>query len=410
MKSIKHGLCATLILLLALTLAMPISAAGTGEAVDYFSDDFDLASYVKVGKTDGMKIVCNVWPEESEIDEYYKRLAEQGGYYDELYDRTTKGGDTLCIDYIGKVDGKEVDRAEKASIKLANDNGYPSGFDVGLYGILPGNTIKNSVTYPADYDYPADYEKLPELAGKTVEYDITVRFIFDYRFTDNDVYVYTKGKHKTVSDFRQFIGEYIAIDRLKNYTSTVYGLVSDEIQVRSTFTDKPLPESQLNFYIEWTKKNSDTEHTDEELRALAGLQVREDLCLAAYLKQNGIVFDDALYEKELKSQADYAGVSTAVLEEYYGGKDYCRIALMKDYAIRYALEKAELVTDREKYLYLVESTTATDTGKITYNPGQNNDSEGNPNLYIAIITLAIAAVAALAVAAAVIVKKKKRRK
>ena len=171
-----------------------------------------------------------------------------------------------------------------------------------------------------------------------------------------------------------------------------------------------MPESQLNFYIEWTKKNSDTEHTDEELRALAGLQVREDLCLAAYLKQNGIVFDDALYEKELKSQADYAGVSTAVLEEYYGGKDYCRIALMKDYAIRYALEKAELVTDREKYLYLVESTTATDTGKITYNPGQNNDSEGNPNLYIAIITLAIAAVAALAVAAAVIVKKKKRRK
>lgn len=404
MKNAKHGLFAALILLLALTLALPLSAADTAIAVDYFADDFDLASYVTVGRTDGMKIICNVWPEESEIDEYYKKLAEQGGYYDELHDRTTKGGDTLCIDYIGKVDGKEVDLAERASIKLSNDNGYASGFDVGLYGILPGATIKNSVAYPTDY------EKAPELAGKTVEYEITVRFIFDYRFTDNDVYVYTKGKHKTVGDFRKFIGEYIAIDRLKNYTSTLYGLVSDEIQVRSTFTDKPLPESQLNFYIEWTKENSDAENTDEELRALAELQVREDLCLAAYLKQNGIIFDDALYEKELKSQADYAGVTTAELEEYYGGKDYCRIALMKDYAIGHALEKAELVTDREKYLYLIESTTASDTGKITYNPGQNNDSESNPNLWIATVTLVIAAVAALTVAAVIIVKKKKRRK
>ena len=406
MKARKHLHIAAFSFLLALIFVLPISAATevTG-AEDYFSDGFDIASYVSVGKTDGMKIVCNVWPEESEIDEYYRKLAEQGGYYDELTDRTTKGNDTLCIDYIGRsVDGKEiVDRAENASIKLSNDNGYVSGFDVGLYGISPGKTVKNSVTYPDDY------KKIPALAGKTVEYEITVRFIYDYRFTDNDVYVYTKGKHKTVDDFRKFIGEYLATDRLRNYESTLYGLVSDELQVRSTFTGKSLPESQIDFYIRWTKANSDTENTEEELRALAEIQVREDLCLAAYLKQNGIVFDEALYKKELKSQSDAAGYSQAEIESYFGGKDYCRIALMKDYAIRFALEKSEIVTDREQYLYLIDSNKTSDTGKITYTPGQNEGSNDKTNLYIIIVSVSIAAIAVAAVAAVYIVKKRRRK-
>lgn len=403
MKKAKRGPCAVSVLLIALTLVMQFPAsAETSGAVDYFAEGFDLSSYVTVGKTDGMKIVCNVWPEEAEIDEYYSKLAEQGGYYDELTDRTTKGGDTLCVDYVGKVDGNEVDRAERASIKLVNDNGYISGFDIGLYGVLPGKTVKNSVTYPDDY------EKTPALAGKTVEYEITVRYIFDYRFTDNDVYVYTKGKHKTVGDFRKFIGEYLATDRLKNYASTLYGLVSDEIQVRSTFTDKALPEEQITFYINWTKENSDTENTDEELRALAALQVREDLCLAAYLKQNGVTFDDALYKKELKTQADSADVDTDALEEYYGGRDYCRIALMKGYAIRYALERADVTTDREQYLYLIESGTVSDTGRVTYNPGQSGDNN-DANLYIVIGAVSVAALAVAAVAAVFIVKKKRRK-
>lgn len=403
MRNTKRGLCAVSVLLIALTLVMHLPAsAEAGGAVDYFAEGFDLASYVTAGKTDGMKIICNVWPEEAEIDEYYRKLAEQGGYYDELTDRTTKGGDTLCIDYIGRADGKEVDRAERASVKLVNDNGYIPGFDIGLYGVLPGKTVENSVIYPDDYD------KAPALAGKTVKYEITVRYIFDYRFTDNDVYVYTRGKHKTVGDFRKFIGEYLAADRLKNYASTLYGLVSDEIQVRSVFTDKPLPEEQINFYINWTRQNSDAANTEEELRALAVLQVREDLCLAAYLKRNGITFNDALYEKELRSQADSAGVGTDALEKYYGGRDYCRIALMKGYAIRYALERAEVTTDREQYLYLIESGAGSGTGRATYNPGQTGDN-GNINLYIVIGAVSAAALAVAAVAAVLIVKKKRRK-
>lgn len=407
-KVIKPLIAACILLTLLFPLAIHSYADSTAVsgAIDYFADDFDISAYVDLDNTNtkGLKIECNVWPTDETVNEYYVKMAKVGGYYGELTTRTTAGGDVLCIDYVGSINGKEVDSAKNALLTLSNDSGFVDGFDIGLYGIMPGATVTNKV------EYPSDYEDKPELAGKTVEYKITVKYICDYRFTNNDVYVYTQGKYSSVEELKRFIAEYLAIESLTSYDTTLYGIVSDEVVVRTKLIDKPFPQDQIDFYVRWTKANSSTENTDEELEALARITIREDIALAAALYQRGIRFDDALYSAEAEAQAKLAGVSVEELEEYFGGADYCRIALMKDYAIRTVLAESEVTTDRDIYAYLIEDSGTETTDRITYDPtvpGAQSNTDGN--LIIIGVSAAIGAVG-IAVAVIIITLKNKKRR
>lgn len=93
--------------------------------------------------------------------------AENGG----IVDRAVETGDTVIIDYEGKKDGVafEGGTAQEASLTIGSGR-FIDGFEDGLIGVKPGETVDLNLTFPESYGNA-------ELAGQPVVFTVTVHFI-----------------------------------------------------------------------------------------------------------------------------------------------------------------------------------------------------------------------------------------
>ncbi|MCI1893402.1 MAG: trigger factor [Lactobacillus sp.] len=86
-------------------------------------------------------------------------------------DGAAEKGDTLTIDYVGTVDGKEFDggSAKNYALELGSNSFIP-GFEDQLIGAKAGDEVTVKVTFPEDY-------QAKDLAGKDAEFKTTVHEI-----------------------------------------------------------------------------------------------------------------------------------------------------------------------------------------------------------------------------------------
>jgi trigger factor len=109
---------------------------------------------------------------DAEVDEAVERIADENRPTEPISTpRPAKHGDTLVIDFIGRVDGEafEGGTAEGHQLSLGSNTFIP-GFEDGLIGANAGATLNVPVTFPADY--PAEH-----LAGKESIFEVMVHEI-----------------------------------------------------------------------------------------------------------------------------------------------------------------------------------------------------------------------------------------
>lgn len=126
-----------------------------------------LAPEVKLGKYKGLGVKkAAVKVEEKEIDEAIEKLVAQSASL-VVSDKPAKLGDTVVIDFVGSVDGKEFEggKAENYSLELGSHSFVP-GFEDQLVGVKAGEKKDVNVTFPEQY--------VPELAGKKALFKCTV--------------------------------------------------------------------------------------------------------------------------------------------------------------------------------------------------------------------------------------------
>lgn len=93
--------------------------------------------------------------------------ADNGG----IKDRAVQNGDTAVIDFVGKKDGVAFAGGTAQGQDLVIGSGsYIAGFEEGLIGVMPGQTVDLNLTFPEYYDNA-------ELAGQAVVFTVTVQFI-----------------------------------------------------------------------------------------------------------------------------------------------------------------------------------------------------------------------------------------
>jgi len=86
-------------------------------------------------------------------------------------ERAAADGDQLILDFKGRLDGAEFERGSATDFELVLGAGRMiEGFEAGLSGASAGEQRTLALTFPADY--PAE-----ELAGKPVEFDVTVKTV-----------------------------------------------------------------------------------------------------------------------------------------------------------------------------------------------------------------------------------------
>ena len=109
---------------------------------------------------------------DKDINDAVKKIAtENVGTKKIKKNRPAKKGDTLVIDFIGKVDGKpfEGGEAKGHNLKLGSNTFIP-GFEDSLIGSLKGKTTQVKVTFPKDY-------QAKDLAGKDAIFETKVNEI-----------------------------------------------------------------------------------------------------------------------------------------------------------------------------------------------------------------------------------------
>jgi trigger factor len=136
---------------------------------DYVNiEDIEVDQYLTLGDYKNMSVSA-IKPESDDdtIESYINNYLLVG----EVTDRAVKSGDTVNIDYEGKLDGEAFSGGTAQGYNLVIGSGsFISGFEDGLIGVMPGETIDLTLTFPEDYS-------ATDLAGKETVFTVTVNYI-----------------------------------------------------------------------------------------------------------------------------------------------------------------------------------------------------------------------------------------
>ncbi|MCD8039514.1 MAG: trigger factor [Lachnospiraceae bacterium] len=165
------------------TASSILDAERVSEREDYVGlQDLDIDEYVTLNDYKNMKVTLSVEEADDESIESYinSELLTRN-----VTDRAVENGDVVNIDYVGKLDGEAFDNGSDSGYELTIGSGtFIDGFEEGLIGVMPGETVDLELTFPEDYGAEA-------LAGKDTVFTVTVNGIveaLEYAdITDDDV-------------------------------------------------------------------------------------------------------------------------------------------------------------------------------------------------------------------------------
>lgn len=146
--------------------------ANSGESADKFefTATFEIYPEVKLGNLGGKKLErFGADVSDKDIDNTIATLRKQRAAYDKT-DRAAANSDFLVIDFLGKLDGEPFKGgdAQNFGVVLGEGRMLPA-FEAALIGMKSGEEKTFDLTFPADYQ--------PELAGKTVQFAVTVKVV-----------------------------------------------------------------------------------------------------------------------------------------------------------------------------------------------------------------------------------------
>lgn len=296
-------------------------AKGENALRDLKTDDYvTLCDYQNMSVT-----VEPITVTDSERDLYvmdtYSRYAtlENSG----ITDRAAVDGDTVNIDYVGKKDGVAFDggTASGAFLMLGSDS-YIDGFEEGLVGVRPGETVTLALTFPENYGNKA-------LAGQAVEFTVTVNYIVELR--DEVVAAMGQENVKTVAELQQYVYDALYASKESDYNDDVRNTIMAELLAQCTY--KELPEavlegnrafvsSMVNFAAAYGLDADTYTNTffgmDSEtyINEYAAELTKQDITLQAIANRENLNVSDKELKKLLEQYAEEAGAST--VEEYLG--------------------------------------------------------------------------------------------
>lgn len=178
----------------------PGSSGGQAEAVSL--EDVKVEDYVTLGEYKGLafEYAPKYEFDEAEVDEFTLSVYE-------VRDRAALDGDMVNIDYVGKQDGVAFDGGTASGQQLTLGSGqFIDGFEAGLVGVMPGETVDLELNFPDPYD------RNPDMAGVAVVFTVTLNYIYsteDTEMTDEGVAAMGSEDYTTVQELKDFCRNYM---------------------------------------------------------------------------------------------------------------------------------------------------------------------------------------------------------
>lgn len=289
-----------------------------------------------------------------------------------------KEGDTVNIDFVGKMDGEAFDGGSGTGYDLVLGSGsFIDGFEDQLIGAKKGEKLEVNVTFPESYP------NNPDLAGKPAVFDVTVNKVSTMpELTDQWVKEHAEDMGSKASDVASFRVEQQALlqaqvdyqynntiqqDALQQIVDTSEITVSDAMQ---KYAEDYVISQEVSTAKQYGRGLADmlnmygmsVDDFKEEISSYATDYAKQRMVVAAIANEQGIKSSDQLIDELAVELSGLAGkeLNKIQLIEQYGGdavKDEAVNKAVLDY-VQTQVKVVETTETSAAVTEAVEETTA----------------------------------------------------
>lgn len=268
-------------------------------------------------------------------------------------DQAAKEGDTVNIDYVGKIDGEEFDGGsdQGADLKLGSGK-FIDGFEDGLIGAREGETRTLNLTFPEDYTQ--------DLAGKAVEFTVTVNAVKEPLSEPTDQWVADNIEgYDNLADYKAGIrseqeesNEQTAENQVRYaaWTQVIDNCTINEYPETLVEVGKKLYEQQVETYAKYAGMELDAyiessgltqEEYQSNMEEYGKNVAAQALVCQAICDKEGFAIGDDDYQKALQDMLTEYGCTEDELIQTYG-QDNVEQSIMLNRVSNLILENANV--------------------------------------------------------------------
>jgi trigger factor len=306
--------------------------------------------------------------DEAAVDQALAGLRDRGARYEPVEGRGVERGDSVLMDLV-RTTTADADHEHDEGDHADHDHGpksdnhqnvtvdigaaaNPPGFDEELTGLAAGATKTFDVTYPADY-------AIKELAGTTVNYDVTVKAIRKRIVPElDDEFAKDLGEFDSLNALRQRVREDLEHEAKHEADRELRAELLKQLAARVTFevpqallereVDRRVEEfvrRLIDQQIDPMKTNINWEDFRERQREAAAEAVRGALVLDEVARRESVAVAPEDVESEIARYAERTGRTPAAVRarlEKEGGIGRLYSGLRRERAIDFLLSRATI--------------------------------------------------------------------
>jgi len=343
----------------ALSLALLLSFASCADKQEYTSYNYELADYVKVGTYKGVEIEDLTY--EITDDEIQNHVLLARSNYAEAKEKNGAAAltDQVNIDYAGYLDGVAFEGGTAKDQDLTLGSGsFIDGFEDGLVGVKPGETVTLNLTFPTPYP------NNPDLAGKAVQFVVTVNRVFEQVLPEyTDSFVLTYYGYQSTQAFedalRASLEEQYESQRTYNRIAQVWDTVLTEAELlKVPEAEKTAKQAEYSAYYT-SQAEAQGMVLNEYITDVLGMSIKEfqdsletevndilkeEMVLYYIARTENIEVSNAEYQEGAKEYAAYYGLNSVVeLEAYFAPEEIIQ-NLLFDEVLEFLADNAVAVS------------------------------------------------------------------
>ncbi len=296
--------------------------------------------------------------EKADIERRIQEILEQHASTSKINKGTVKDGDTVNIDYVGKVDGVAFEHGTAKDQNLTiGSHSYIEGFESGLIGAKVGTTVTINVTFPKDYNSE-------ELKGKAATFDVTINYIEGKKKIPKwtDGFVRSISDYETTKEYEDQIRVELEQQLEQVEENTLEANILTKLVEIGTFKEIPKElvearsNSMISYYKDYAKQNKmqyevflnqtfqmTEEQFNEQVNLTSENSVKQTLVAYAVAEKENLIpegEDRANAEAEIAKQYNVSSVEE--FAKMYGD-DYALQLVIRNAVIDFIKQNAKIV-------------------------------------------------------------------
>ncbi len=325
--------------------------------------ELNLSEYIKIGQYLGLELISiDPTVSDEQLNNYINELLAQNKGTNTVTDRAVASGDTVMITYDGKLDDMDTPEGlstgeTQQSLEIGSGV-YIAGFEDGLIGVMPGETVELHLVFPEVYSFNED------LAGHPVTFTVTVHGI-SVPFTPelDDYFVASISDYNTVDEFKSATKLDLYAENVESAKAELISYIWTTVQENSEIIKYPQEMIDMyitdmnDYYTEYAQYNGyeslevmlseqygkTLDEFKEESLSYAQDTISEEMVLYSIAKAENLWISQEEYDSGLQKYTTlYGYATTAEFEEEYG-EPMIRQSLLWDKTLEYLYTNALFV-------------------------------------------------------------------